>query len=379
MHYYLISGERSGDLHASNLIKQLKRFDEHATFRGFGGEHMMEAGATVVVHYSKMAVMGFLEVLLNIRKISHYISLCKADISASKPDVVILVDYGGFNTKIAQYCKKQNIKVFYYIPPKVWAWYQRRAIGLKENTDRIFVILPFEKAFFKKFGCEVDYVGNPVLDAVKAHVSDSQFRHRHNFAELEPLVALLPGSRRQELQRIVPLLAAIARSHPQQQFAVAAVNNLDQSLYSDLRALPNVKFVFEDTYNLLQHATAAIVTSGTATLETALFRVPQIVVYKANRLSYLLAAKVIKVDFISLVNLIAGKEVVKELLQQEATVENVSIELNRIINEQAYRATMLGGYDQVIKLLDTGSASENAASLMTKYLHDGVPQANYFG
>lgn len=371
MHYYIVSGERSGDLHASNLIKQLRRFDEKAAFRGFGGDHMKDAGAEVVVHYAEMALMGFVEVLLNINKISKYLRLCKADILATKPDVVILIDYGGFNTKIAKFCKKQGIKVFYYIPPKVWAWYQKRAIGLKENTDRIFVILPFEKAFFKKFDCEVDYVGNPVLDAVKAHVPDTQFESRHQLPSGKPVIALLPGSRKQELQNIIPLLIGVIKRLPDQQFAVAAVSNLDQTLYSAFRELPNVKFVYEDTYNLLLHASAAIVTSGTATLETALFRVPQIVVYKASSFTYWFVKRIIRVEFISLVNLIAGKEVVREMLQHDGSPEGVTAELNKILKDDLYRNQILTGYDEIIRLLDTGSASENAARLMVNYLKEG--------
>lgn len=371
MLFYLIAGERSGDLHAGNLIKELKRLSINPLFRGFGGDYMKSAGAELVVHYDRMSLMGFVEVLLNINKISKYLRLCKADILSTKPDVVILIDYGGFNTKIAKFCKKQGIKVFYYIPPKVWAWYQSRAISLKENTDRIFVILPFEKAFFKKFGCDVDYVGNPVLDAVKAHIPDPLFENKHQITSGNPIIALLPGSRKQELRSIIPLLIEVVKRLPDQQFAVATVSNLDQTLYSEFRTLPNVKFVYEDTYNLLLHASAAIVTSGTATLETALFRVPQIVVYKAASLTYWFVKRIIRVEFISLVNLIAGKEVVREMLQDEGSPDNVAAELNKILKDDLYRKQILKGYDEIIHLLDTGSASENAATLMIKYLKEG--------
>ena len=247
-------------------------------------------------------------------------------------------------------------------------WYQRRAWQLKANVDRMFVILPFEKDFYRKFGWEVDYVGNPVLDAVKAHVSDENFLAKRALSRSVPIVALLPGSRRQELQNIIPVMKHVVVRHPEYQFAVATVNNLEQNLYEPLKGLPNVRFVEEDTYNLLQNADAAIVTSGTATLETALFRVPQVVVYKAAPVSYWLAKKVISVPYISLVNLIAGKEVVKELIQHDANPRRVSQELASMLLDPTYRKTMVDNYDAIIKTLDTGSASENAARGMVDVL-----------
>ena len=377
MRYYIIAGERSGDLHASNLIKSIKTRDTQATFRGFGGDYMKSVGADLFVDYNEMAFMGLAQILANLNKISKYIRMCKEDILKHKPDVVILVDYGGFNRRIAKFCRVNQIKVFYYIPPKVWAWYQRRAFELKKNVDCMFVILPFEKDFFKKFGWEVDYVGNPVLDAVKAHQKDTGFLSKNKFDATDTRIALLPGSRKQELKTIVPLMAGVAKRFSNYQFVVATVNNLDQSLYGELANFPNVKFVYEDTYNLLLNSSAAIVTSGTATLETGLFRVPQIVVYKTSALSYWPAKFVIKVPFISLVNLIAGREVIKELIQDKATVENVSDELNRIINNNDHRETILQGYDEVIRILDTGSASENAARLMVDYLQNNKVNKKY--
>lgn len=371
MRYYLVAGERSGDLHGSNLVKALQQEDTSAHFRGFGGEYMQQAGVELAVHYSDMAFMGLAEVITNANKIKKYIRLCKNDILAYKPDVIILIDYGGFNLAIARFAKKSGFKIFYYIPPKYWAWYQKRALWLKPNVDRLFVILPFEKDFFKRFQWESDYVGNPVLDAVKTHVRDRQFNGADNLQRDDQLVALLPGSRKQELKRIIPLMAKVVRKFPDMRFSVAAVNNLDQSLYSDLKALKNVKLVFEDTYNLLMKASAAIVTSGTATLETALFKVPQIVVYKANALSYWLAKRLVSVEFISLVNLIAGRQVVKELIQSQANVDTVSDELEKIIEDSNYRTRMVDGYEEIIRILDTGSASENAAKLMVGYLQRG--------
>jgi lipid-A-disaccharide synthase len=368
MRYYIIAGERSGDLHGGNLVKALRQQDANASLRGFGGEYMQQAGVDLTVHYKDLAFMGLVEVLTNLNKISNYIKKCKQDILEFKPDVIILIDYGGFNRRIAKFGKKEGIRVFYYIPPKVWAWYQSRALELKRNVDRLFVILPFEKPFFKKFDWDVDYVGNPVLDAVKAHIPDDKFLMKYSFDNNASLVALLPGSRKQELKTILPLMANVVKKFPTIQFAVAAVSNLDKTMYSELQALPNVKFVFEDTYNLLLHAKGAIVTSGTATLETALFRVPQVVVYKTSYITYRIVKWLINVPYISLVNLIADKEVVKEMIQGDANSEKVSNELEELLNNTSYRNNMLENYDEIIRILDIGSASENTAKLMVRYL-----------
>ena len=372
MRYYIVAGERSGDLHGSNLVKALKVIDPEANFRGFGGEFMQNAGVDLAVHYSALAFMGLAELFTNANKIRKYIRLCKDDILAHKPDVIILIDYGGFNLQIARFGKKKGFKIFYYIPPKYWAWYPNRALWLKPYVDRLFVILPFEKEFFKRFNWKSDYVGNPVLDAVKAHAADSELGKNQQTQKDMPCIALLPGSRKQELKRIIPLMTKVVRRFPDRQFAIAAVNNLDQSLYRELTELQNVKLIFEDTYNLLLNSSAAIVTSGTATLETALFRVPQIVVYKASGITYLLVKRLVKVPFISLVNLIAGKEVVKEMIQSEANPENIFQELTRILKDTPYRQRILEEYDQIIKALDTGSASENTARLMVKYLQEEI-------
>jgi lipid-A-disaccharide synthase len=370
MRYYIVAGERSGDLHGSNLVKALKRYDSTAQIRGFGGDYMREAGVDLAVHYHELAFMGLAEIVFKAGKIFKYIKLCKEDIRSYQPDVVILIDYGGFNWRIAKFCKEEGRMVFHYIPPKVWAWFQRRAFWLKRNVNRIFVILPFEKDFFKKkVGVDVDYVGNPVLDAIKAHIPDEKFLIKNKLDNTRPLVALLPGSRKQELQKIIPVLAEVVKRNPAYQFAVAAVNNLNAGLYNPLKEIPGVRFVSEDTYNLLLHARAAIVTSGTATLETALFNVPQVVVYKTNPVSYGLAKIMVSIPFISLVNLIAGKEVVKELIQGDATEEAITTILSKIVPSGKDRDAMLGGYNEMLSLLDTGSsASDNAARLMVKYL-----------
>lgn len=368
MQYYIIAGERSGDLHGSNLVKAIKKHDPSAHFRGFGGDYMREAGVELTAHYGELAFMGFIEVVKNWNTISRYTKKCKEDILKFKPDVIILIDYAGFNMQIAAFGKKNNIKVFYYISPKVWAWYQKRALKLKATVDRMFVILPFEKQFFKKFDWEVDYVGNPVLDAVKAHQADSQFLQRNKLGTSMPIVALLPGSRIQELQRMVPVMAEVVKATPQFQFAVATVRNLNPELYQPLTVLPNVTQINEDTYNLLLNARAAIVTSGTATLETALFKVPQTVIYKASSSTYLVVKWFIKVPYISLVNLIADKQVVKELIQAHANKEALSGELQRLVSDGSYRTNMIQDYDRIYQTLDTGSASENAARLMVNDL-----------
>ncbi len=368
MRYYLIAGERSGDLHGGNLIRALKARDPEAVFRGFGGDQMKEAGAELKVHYDELAFMGFITLIRNYGTIRRMLALCKDDILGFRPDVVILIDYGGFNRRIAKFTKPQGIRTFYYIPPKVWAWYQRRAHELKRTIDRMFVILPFEKEFFKRYGMDVDYVGNPVLDAVKAFVPDPSFASRHGLTSGKPVVALLPGSRRMELKRMIPLMNRIVERFPDVQFGVAAVSGLDGSLYEPLRSHPRVKWVQDDAYNLLKLSKAAVVTSGTATLETALFNVPQVCVYKAGWLEMKIGKAVVQVPWISLVNLIAGREVIRELIQEEASVENLTAELSRLLMEGDYRKKMLAEYKEIHSTLDTGSASDNAARLMIDYL-----------
>ena len=368
MRYYIIAGERSGDLHGSNLVKELIKRDTEATFRGFGGEEMQGAGVNLFVHYSNLAFMGF-QAVINFSKIAGYITSCKEDILQFNPDVVILIDYGGFNRRIAKFGKESGLKVFYYISPKVWAWRQDRAWSLKATVDKMFVILPFEKEFYKKYDFEVDYVGNPVLDAIKSFKPDTNFLSKNNIAIEKKIVALLPGSRTLELKRIVPLMAEVVKQNPMYQFVVAAVDNLPPVLYDPLRKLKDVKFVYNDTYNLLANASSAIVTSGTATLETALLKVPQIVVYKAGALEFLIVKMIIKVKFISLVNLIADREVVKEFIQSEANPPNLQNELRNLLEDFSYRKKVMDGYDSIYKTLDTGSASENTAQLMTDYLN----------
>ena len=331
---------------------------------------MKAEGVDLFVHYGEMAIMGFVEFLGNIRKSLSYLRRVKEDIVSYRPDVIILIDYGGFNRQIATFGKKNDLKVFYYISPKVWAWRQRRALQLKKTVTRMFVILPFEKDFFRKFNWEVDYVGNPVLDAVKAHVPDQEFARKTAQVNNTPRVALLPGSRAQELKGTVPLMTEVVKRFPAYRFYVATVSNLDPALYASLKDLPNVTLVYETTYDLLLNAEAAIVTSGTATLETALFKVPQVVVYRTSTVTYWIVKLLIRVPFISLVNLIAGHEVVKEMIQRNSNADNVSAEVDLMLNDSVYRDKMIKGYEEIIRMLDTGSASENTAQLMVNYLRE---------
>jgi lipid-A-disaccharide synthase len=366
---YIIAGERSGDLHGSNLVKSLNKANSSLELRGFGGDEMKRAGVEIFVHYEQLAFMGFIALLTNVFKIFKYLRLCKDDIAQFKPDAIILIDYGGFNRRIAEFGRKNHIKVFYYIPPKVWAWYQSRAFELKRNVDRLFVILPFEKRFFKeKCNWDVDYVGNPVLDAIKSFKSDPDFLRKNEIDRSKKIVALLPGSRKMELKKMVPLMAEVVKQNPSAQFVVAAVKNLDEQLYAEIKGLENVKFVYEASYDLLSVASAAIVTSGTATLETAIFKVPQVVVYKMGGVEFQIVSRLVEVEFISLVNLIADKEVIKEMIQEEAQPEKVNAELKLLLTEGGYRSKMIVEYDSIFKTLDTGSASENTARLMLEAL-----------
>jgi lipid-A-disaccharide synthase len=370
MKYYLIAGERSGDLHGGNLIKSLRARDTQAVMRGFGGDFMQAAGMQLTVHYQHLAFMGVVAVLANLRTIAKRLAQCKKDIIDFQPDVVILIDYAGFNLRIARFAKQNSFRVYYYISPKVWAWNTQRAWKLKANVDRMFCILPFEKDFFKTFNWDVDYVGNPVLDAIKSFTPNAAFRQTITpNANQKKIIALLPGSRKVELARMLPLMAEVARRNPQYYYVVAAVKNLPVELYRPLQNIPHVQLVYEQTYDLLSCADAAIVTSGTATLETGLFRVPQAVIYRAAAIEYAIGIRFIKVKFISLVNLVANREVIKEFLQHAMTVENVENELKRLAEPGAYREAVLHGYQQVYNLLDVGSASENTAQRMIDYLH----------
>ena len=377
MKYYLIVGEASGDLHASNLMRALKELDTEASFRFFGGDLMSGVGGTRVKHYKELAYMGFIPVLLHLRTIFKNMDLCKKDIVDWNPDVVILVDYPGFNLKIAEYIKKHtDIPIYYYISPKIWAWKEYRIKNIKRDVDELFSILPFEVDFFKEHQYPIHYVGNPCVDAVDAY----QKNHAESFREFvasnslsdKPIIALLAGSRKQEIKDNLPMMLEAAKPFVDKyQLVLAGAPGIDPAYYQQYidSAVP-IKIIFGQTYRLLQQAKAALVTSGTATLETALFRVPQTVCYytPVGKLISFLRRHILKVKYISLVNLVANKEVVRELVADTMTVANVRSELNALLNDETYRGQMLKEYDRMIKILGPAGASHQAASKMIELL-----------
>lgn len=367
MKYYLIAGEASGDLHGANLMVALKARDPKAEFRYFGGDLMQAEGGTLVKHYADMAFMGFVEVALNLRTILKNMKSCKEDISAWKPDVVIPIDFPGFNLKIAAYCKEKGFPVFYYISPKVWAWNQKRVLKIKKVVDKMFCILPFEVDFYKSWDMKVDYIGNPLLDAVFNHQKNAAFLKQNNLSQ-KPIVALLPGSRKQELKGILPDMMQVINQFPDYQFVIAGAPSFDVNHYASFTGEKLVPVIFNQTYDLLEHASAALVASGTATLEAALFDVPQVVLYKGNAVSIAIARALIKIRFISLVNLIMDREIVKELIQQDCTPDKISNELERLLHDQTYRKTMLDNYDLLDGKMGEAGASAKTADLIIGYL-----------
>ena len=371
MKYYIIAGEASGDLHASNLMKKIKEKDGNAQFRFWGGDLMLKQGGEQVKHYKDLAFMGFVEVLLNISTILKNISFCKKDIVNYNPDVLVLVDYPGFNLRIAEFAKKRGIKVVYYISPQVWAWKQGRVKKIKKIVDKMLVILPFEKDFYKKFGMDVDFVGHPLLDAIREekYSTFEEFR-RKNGLNGNPVVAVLPGSRKQEVKKMLGVMLKTAAGYKKYNFIICGVNSLGKEFYdSILRQYDekNVTVVFNQTHDVLYHSKAAMVTSGTATLETALIGTPEVVCYKGGRISYEIAKRVIKVKYISLVNLIMDEEIVKELIQDEFNIENLDYELNGLLNDEDYRQKIIVGYDNLREKLGKSGASEKAAGIIVNF------------
>lgn len=358
MKYYIIAGEASGDLHGSNLMKALAKKDGDAQFRFWGGDDMMSVGGQPVKHIKDLAFMGFIEVVANLRTILGNIKFCKKDILDYQPDVLVLIDYPGFNLRIADFAHKEGIKVVYYISPQVWAWKQSRVHKIKKIVDEMYVILPFEKTFYKRFDYDVTYVGHPLLDAIEAYKSPSrsEFLQKNNLED-KKILALLPGSRKQEINVKLPIMLKAAAEHPELQPVVAAAPSTDISWYKNID--PKIKVVRGATYPLLSHAHVALVTSGTATLETALFKVPQVVCYKGSWISYQIAKRLIKVNFISLVNLIMDREVVKELIQNELNAKNLKIELDKILHDE--RDRVLLDYKELKDKLGKGGASEMVA------------------
>ncbi|MFD2583582.1 lipid-A-disaccharide synthase [Pedobacter vanadiisoli] len=366
MKYYLVAGEASGDLHGANLMKALKKEDGEAAFRYFGGDKMQAEGGELVKHYADMAFMGFTEVLLNLRTIFRNLKACKEDLIKWKPDALILIDFPGFNLKIAEFAKSEGIKVCYYISPKVWAWNQKRVLKIKRIVDYMFCILPFEVDFYKEWGMKVDYVGNPLLDEIAQFTPDVNFSEDNQFGD-EKIIALLPGSRKQEIERLLPVMLSVTENYPDYIFAIAAAPTFSQSYYDQFTGGKKVKLLFNNTYNLLHHAHAAIVASGTATLETALFKVPQVVVYKGGTISIAIARMLVKIKFISLVNLIVNRKIVTELIQEDCNPKKLSEELKIILSGEG-RSEMLKHYGELLLLMGEPGASAKTASLIIAYL-----------
>lgn len=364
MKYYLISGEASGDLHGSNLVRELKNLDASADIRCWGGDLMKEAGASLVKHYRDLAFMGFAEVIRNLPAILRNISFCKQDILAWHPDVLVLIDYPGFNLRIAEWGKKKGFKIVYYISPQVWAWKASRVPKMKKCINRMLCILPFEKDYYRdKWNWEVDYVGHPLVEVIEK----SRKENHPLLTQLsKPIIALLPGSRKQEIGKKLPIMLGVAASFPDYQFVVAQAPGLHKDFYKAfLSPYVNVSVVSNQTYALLKQARAALVTSGTATLETALFGVPEIVCYKGSNLSYQIAKRLISIKYISLVNLIMDKPVVKELIQEALTTENLTRELSLLLNDTEKIASLKADYDALRELLSQGGpASKQAAEII---------------
>ncbi|NLR82809.1 lipid-A-disaccharide synthase [Chitinophaga eiseniae] len=364
MKYYIIAGEASGDLHGSNLVKQLRQIDTAADIRSWGGDMMEAAGAHVVKHYKELAFMGFVEVVMNLRTILRNIDTCKKDIAAWQPDVLVLIDYPGFNMRIAEWGKQQGFKIVYYISPQVWAWKENRVKKLKQSVDKMLCILPFEQAFYHKWNYEVEYVGHPLVEVVKAA------KEKPADAPLsdKPIIAVLPGSRKQEVSVKLPIMLTMAKHFPDYQFIVAQAPSLDDHFLEALTGQhPNVSMVKGQTYTLLRQATAALVTSGTATLETALFGVPEVVCYKGNPISYFFAKRLIKVKYISLVNLVMDKLVVKELIQHDLTEENLLKELTLLLKDTVVRNSVMNDYAALWHKLGEKDASRRAAEVIYEY------------
>ncbi len=364
MKYYIVAGEASGDLHGSNLMKALQKIDANADFRFWGGDLMQATGGNLVKHYKERAFMGFIEVIMNLNKIFKDISFCKKDIANFNPDVIIFIDNSGFNLRIAKWAKQEGFRTHYYISPQVWASRASRVKAIKRDIDAMYVILPFVKPFYKKHGYEVTFVGHPLIDAIanREQVSEFKFRETHKLGN-KPIIALLPGSRKQEITKMLSVMLGIVDYYPDHQFVIAGAPSQDYSFYKTFIKSRNVKFISNKTYDLLSISTAALVTSGTATLETALFKVPQVVCYKGSNISYQIAKRIITLKFISLVNLVMDKEVVTELIQNDFNKKRLKQELDKILNPETRKQLFLDYYE-LEKALGGKGASEKTANLI---------------
>jgi len=374
MRYYIIAGEASGDLHGSNLMKELKMADSKADFRFFGGNLMQNAGGTLVKHYREMAFMGFLNVIMNIRTIKRNMNFCEQDLLQYKPDVLILIDYPGFNLRIAEFAKRNNIKVFYYISPKLWAWKSYRVKKVRAFVDEMFTIFPFETSFYKKYEIDVHYVGNPLLDSIaefkKNALHPKNFLKKNSF-DNRPLIALLAGSRVQEIKRNLPFMSKIAGMFPDFQFVVAGVESVNRSLYHQYLEGSVIKLIFGQTYDLLNNAHAALVASGTAALETALFRVPQTVIYKVEGgivTDIIFREFIFKMAGVSLPNIIMDREIVKEYIQKKMTLKNVKAEMQKLLLNNEYRNKIQDDYQKLLDMMGNPGCSKRTAEQMVALL-----------
>ena len=369
MKYYIIAGEASGDLHGSNLMKALYNKDANAEIRFWGGDLMQKTGGTLVKHYRELAFMGFLEVILNLKTIFKNIAICKNDIEIFQPDAIIFIDYPGFNMRIAKWAKQKGIKTHYYISPQIWAWKENRIKDIKRDFDELYVILPFEKDFYeKKHHFPVHFVGHPLIDAIHDRISIDEivFKKENNLDE-KPIIAILPGSRKQEITKMLNVMLSVVNDFPEYQFVIAGAPGQEFAFYAQFLINKNVHFTANKTYDLLQIATAALVTSGTATLETALFKVPEVVCYKGSWASYQIAKRIITLKYISLVNLIMDKEVVTELIQENCNTKNIKLELQKIL-EPGYRKKLIENYNILEQKLGGIGASEKTARLICNSL-----------
>lgn len=367
MKYYIIAGEASGDLHGSNLMKSVKDLDTEADFRFWGGDLMQNVGGALVKHYRDLAFMGFIEVLLNLRTIAKNLSNCKKDIEDYNPDAIIFIDYPGFNLRIAKWAKSKGYKTHYYISPQIWAWKEGRINAIKRDVDSMYVILPFEKAFYeKKHNYPVNFVGHPLIDAIadRKQVDESDFRKEHGLND-KPIIALLPGSRKQEIKKMLSVMLSVVNEFSDYQFVIAGAPSQEYSFYSQFIDNLDVRFVSNKTYDLLSVSSAALVTSGTATLETALFKVPQVVCYKGSWISYQIGKQVVNLDYISLVNLIMDKQVATELIQNDFNSIRLKTELTRILDEYE-RTKFFVDYYELEKKLGGKGASKKTAELIYK-------------
>ncbi len=364
MKYYIIAGEASGDLHGSKLIKALKEKDDKAQIRFWGGDLMQQAGGTLVKHYKTLAFMGFWEVITHLRTILKNIKFCKKDISRFQPDVIIYIDYPGFNLRIAKWAKQKGFKNHFYISPQVWAWKESRVRQMKKDLDALYVILPFEKDFFEnKHQFKVEFVGHPLLDTLTKRKKSTAFIKENQLSDKNNLIALLPGSRKQEIKKMLPVFLKVAASFPQFEFVLAGAPGIDRDWYQRFFSGEGVKIIQNKTHNLLLHARAALVSSGTATLETALLNVPQVVCYRSSFLTYQIAKWLVKLEYISLVNLILDREIVKELIQEAFNVKEVTHHLEYVLSETGQKK-LKEDYQELRKVLGAGGASKKTAQLI---------------